>query len=360
MAGGGEQRHDPAEAPAHDLDLLAAAVLGHLLDRLRDHVVHPVLEAEVAVVERDRPVVHEVRRVAAREQVLDDRASLAQVEAAGRRGERRHQQDRGVAERARAIGRAVPAYRALGPLVDDRGRRPAQVRDASTDRQVPGVRGRVDQAVDGKPHLPGDFRVRRPSRAEAEESRAAARRSGPGIRPAGSGRIRRAARACVPGTASTTRCAPFDITIRSCSPQTISTGQADPLEPERVLELRHERPSGGEIARDVARVGEVACERPDRLAVHGARPVERDALVDLGHGRAKDRLGHPDRAAEDALDQRMRLDDAKPARHVEARRRDRDDAGEVELVLLGQRAARRSRRESCRPLWRRRRAPRTG
>ncbi len=196
MARCGEQGHDPAEAPADHLYLLVTAVLGHDLDRLRDHVVDPMLETQVAIVERDRAVVDEVGRIAARKEVFHDRAALAQVEAAGRCRERRDEQHRRMAKRPRPLRRAVAAHGALGTLVDDRRRRPAQVRDAPSDRYVPGVRGRVDEVVDAwKPHCYADSRVRPRPPAAAAGSRAAARRIGPGIRPAGSGRIRPAVQA---------------------------------------------------------------------------------------------------------------------------------------------------------------------
>ena len=70
------------------------------------HLVDPVLHAEVAVLERDLAVLHEVRRPAGVHEVLDQRAAAAQVEAERGRGQRRHQQHR-VALLADLGGRPV-------------------------------------------------------------------------------------------------------------------------------------------------------------------------------------------------------------------------------------------------------------
>ena len=140
-----EQRHDPAQAPADDLHGLAAGVLGDRRDRARQHVLHPVLEPEVAVRERDRPVVHHVGRVPEPEEVLGHRAAAAQVEADRRRGQRRDQQHGQVARAL--LRREVLEDRALRLLVDDPRRRAAQVGDTAPHEHVEGVGRGVDDVV---------------------------------------------------------------------------------------------------------------------------------------------------------------------------------------------------------------------
>jgi hypothetical protein len=78
--------------------------------------------------------------------VLDQARAAPQVEAGGRRGERRDQQDRRVAPRAHR--RAVAVHRALRSLVDHHRRRARQVRDARPDGHVPDVRARVEDPLD--------------------------------------------------------------------------------------------------------------------------------------------------------------------------------------------------------------------
>ena len=68
-------------------------------------LLDPVLDAEGAVLERHLAVLDEVRRPAGLDEVLDQRAAAAQVEAERRRRERRHQQHR-VALLARGGRRA--------------------------------------------------------------------------------------------------------------------------------------------------------------------------------------------------------------------------------------------------------------
>ena len=92
--GGREHREDPAQAPADHVHRPAAGVLRHLAHRGRDHLLHPVLEPEVAVAEGDGAVLHEVRRPPGLDEVLDEGAAAAQVEADRRRRQRRHQQHR--------------------------------------------------------------------------------------------------------------------------------------------------------------------------------------------------------------------------------------------------------------------------
>src|SRR5436853_309738 len=63
-------------------------------DRGRHDLLHPVLDAERAVAERDLAVLDEVGRAAGGDEVLDQRAAAAQVVADRRSGQRRHQQHR--------------------------------------------------------------------------------------------------------------------------------------------------------------------------------------------------------------------------------------------------------------------------
>ena len=72
-------------------------------DRVRDDVLDPVLEPEPAVGVLDLPVVDEVGRAAAVQQVLGDRAAAPQVEADRGRGQRRDEQ-----HRRRACAGAAP------------------------------------------------------------------------------------------------------------------------------------------------------------------------------------------------------------------------------------------------------------
>jgi hypothetical protein len=96
---------------------LAAGVLADLLDRGRDHLVDPVLHAEGAVGEGDLAVLHEVGGPAAGDQVLDQRAAAAQVEAERGRGERRDQEDR-VALLLHPLARTVVVDLPQHPVVD--------------------------------------------------------------------------------------------------------------------------------------------------------------------------------------------------------------------------------------------------
>jgi hypothetical protein len=112
-----------------------------LLDRARQDVLDPVLEAEVAVGVADRPVLHHVGRVAEAEEVLGHRAAAAQVEAERRRGQRRDQQHRQVP--GALLRREVLEDGALRGLVDDADGRAPQVGDAALDEQVEGVGRRM-------------------------------------------------------------------------------------------------------------------------------------------------------------------------------------------------------------------------
>jgi hypothetical protein len=115
-------RHQPDE-----LHRRAAGVLAHPPDRGRDDVLDPVLEAEVAVGERDRAVLDEVGRMALAQQVLGHAVAAAQVEAERRRGERRDEQDRQPVELGRRGRAQVAEDRALRLLEDDPRRGGAQV-----------------------------------------------------------------------------------------------------------------------------------------------------------------------------------------------------------------------------------------
>ena len=172
-----QQRHDPAQAPAEELDGPAAGVLADRADRVRQHVADPELEPEVAVGERDRPVLDEVRRVAHRDEVLGHRAAAPQVEAHRRRGERRDEQHGQVALGLVVLGQ-VAVDDALGRLVDDPRGRAAQVRDAAAEHHVVGVRDRAEASWFGRSGITG-----RPGYAPgplAPGTRAAGRRSASG------------------------------------------------------------------------------------------------------------------------------------------------------------------------------------
>ena len=91
-------RHQPTTCTG------AAGVGARGPDRRRHDVLDPVLEAEVAVGVLDLPVVDEVGRAAAPQQVLGHRAAAAQVEADGGRGQRRDEQ-----HRLRAALRGAPS-----------------------------------------------------------------------------------------------------------------------------------------------------------------------------------------------------------------------------------------------------------
>ena len=139
VAGEREQRHDPAQAPAEQLDRLSARVLADRADRARQHVADPELEAEVLVRERDVAVLDEVGRVPGREQVLGERAAAAQVEADAWRGQRRHEQDRQVVLGI-VVRRQVAVDDALRRLADDLRGRAAQIGDAASEDHVERVR----------------------------------------------------------------------------------------------------------------------------------------------------------------------------------------------------------------------------
>ena len=146
----------------------AAGVRRHLADRGRDDLVDPVLHAEVAVLEGDLAVLHEVRRPPGAHEVLDQRAAAAQVEAERRRGQRGDQQDRVALTSTTLRGRAV--------VVDlaQRARRRSACGASGGDR--PGRRR--------TPCGRRCWRRRRPDRASgsdpwAKSTRRATRRTGP-------------------------------------------------------------------------------------------------------------------------------------------------------------------------------------
>jgi hypothetical protein len=149
--GGCEQRHDAAQAPADDLDLVAARVADDRVDRVRDDLVDPMLEPERAVAERDRAVIDDVGRVATRQQVLGKAAAVAQVEAPRGRGKRRDEQDRRDV-RGLSAAAQVAVDGPLGTLVDDRLARRMHLGDAAAEVHVPRVRGRIDHVVQSHHH----------------------------------------------------------------------------------------------------------------------------------------------------------------------------------------------------------------
>ena len=138
--GGREGGEDPAEAPADDVHRATAGVLADGPDRLGDHLVDPVLEAEPAVLERDLAVLHEVGRPALLHEVLDQGAAAAEVVAERRSGQRGDQQDR-VAALLGLLLRAVVVDLAQGSVVDERPRHRAEVRQTAVHHLVCDVAG---------------------------------------------------------------------------------------------------------------------------------------------------------------------------------------------------------------------------
>jgi hypothetical protein len=144
LAGRGEQQHDPAEAPPDGLHRRPAGVRGYGAKRRGQDVLDPMLEPQSPVAEGDGPIVDEVRGIPESDQVLGDAAAATKVEAAGGRGERRHEQHR------RATGPTAPpapvaVYRPLRPSVDDRRGLTSEVRGPGPDQQVEAIRRGVEQ-----------------------------------------------------------------------------------------------------------------------------------------------------------------------------------------------------------------------
>src|SRR5207244_11807204 len=81
--------------PYEDLHSFPTRRSSDLADGGGNHRVDPVLQAQLAVVEADPPVVHEVGGIAQSGEVFGEAAPAAQVETPGRRRQWRHeQQDR--------------------------------------------------------------------------------------------------------------------------------------------------------------------------------------------------------------------------------------------------------------------------
>ncbi len=208
------------------------ASCGDLAHGRRDDLVDPVLEPEVLVGEGDLAVVDQVGRVPAPDEVLDERAAAAQVEADRRGGERRHEQDRRPGQLAAPRRRVVAAQRALRPLVDDRRGHAAQVGEMPADDAVPDVRRGVGERLGARngrdqvhrtPEASGRPGARRRPAASSSSRANSSARSICGQCPQPSSRASRA-----PGTDSSNRCAPEEKTIRSCEPQTTSSGAVIP------------------------------------------------------------------------------------------------------------------------------------
>ena len=157
-------REDPAERPADDVHLAPARVRGHLADRSRDHLVDPVLHAEVAVLERDLSVLDEVGGPAPGHEVLDQGAAAAQVEAERRRGQRGHQQDR-VALLADLGGRSVVVDLAQRPVADQGARHRAQVGQSAVEHLVRDVAGRGDDLIGLRDQIHGTKSTRSSTRS---------------------------------------------------------------------------------------------------------------------------------------------------------------------------------------------------
>ena len=199
-------------------------------DRVGQDVLDPVLEPEVAVGERDLPVLHAGRsggraracarpsssRGAGRSRSSARPAAAPAAPAGARRGGRRRRQ--------------VAVDRALRRLVDDPRRRAAQVGDAAAEHHVERV-GRRAATRYGELGRVGHRAcpMLRTGRAGAERggSPPARRRSARAPRPAGSGRTPVEQLVGGPrGSASTRWREPRWVTIRSRSPHTSSTGHA--------------------------------------------------------------------------------------------------------------------------------------
>ena len=182
----GEQREHAAERPADHVHRPTAGVRGHLADRGRDDLLDPVLHAEVAVLERDRAVLHQVGTPAGVDEVLDQRAAAAEVVADRRGGERRHQQDRVallVGPRGRdGSGRPRAACRRRSACAASAGGRPGRRRRPGGPRCR--RRTRPDRASGSGPWLETTGARSagvRPARPAAAPRRCGARTSRRGI-----------------------------------------------------------------------------------------------------------------------------------------------------------------------------------
>ena len=136
----GEHREDAAQAPADHVHRTTAGVLAGAADRLRHDLLDPVLHAEVAVLEADLAVLHQVGRPSGLHEVLDQRAAAAQVVADRRRRERRHQQHR-VAGVTHVLLRAVVVQLAQRSVVDQRARHRTEIGQPAVQHLVGDVGG---------------------------------------------------------------------------------------------------------------------------------------------------------------------------------------------------------------------------
>src|SRR5688572_21317612 len=137
---------------------------GDLPDRCRDDLVDPVLNAEVAVLERHLAVLDEVGGPAPGHEVLDQRAAAAQVEAERRGGQRGHQQHR-VALLADLGGRTVVVDLAQRALADQRARHGSQVCEAAVEDLVGDVAGRGDDLIGLRDQIHGTKSTRSSTRS---------------------------------------------------------------------------------------------------------------------------------------------------------------------------------------------------
>ena len=175
-AGRGQQGEGAAQRPADEVDRASAGVRGHLPDGGRHDLVDPVLHPEVAVAEGDSAVLHEVRRTAALDQVLDERAASTQVVAEGRRRERRHQEHR-VPRLARVrrvrLGAVVVDLAETALLDEGPGHRP-QVGQPAGDHSLGEVRRRPrppDRASGSGPRLERTPHTNEPARRRCPDPR---------------------------------------------------------------------------------------------------------------------------------------------------------------------------------------------
>ena len=131
--------------------------------------------------------------------------------------------------------------------------------------------------------------------------------------------------------------------MRSCEPQTTSSGAAIASSVEGVAQLGQQPAPGRQVARDRRPVGVMGGEELDHAGLDGALVAEGQRAVDAPDALAHHRPGQRDGHGEQRAQQRIALDQPEPRRHVEAGRRDGDDALEV-LMALG-----RPQRHACRP-----------
>jgi hypothetical protein len=330
VGGQRQQRHDPAQAPAEHLHGRAAVVLADPPDRRRHDVVHPMLEPEVAIRERDVPVLEQVGPVAGLQHVLGQRAAAPQVETGRRCGQRRHQQQRQRAVRQVVVGWQVAVDSALRRLLDDpRGRAP-QVGHAAAE----------DHVEDVGPGLRDGVRCR--DQLHAKVNMLAASRSGISTcgqcpQPSYSSY----AKSSRSPSASTRWRAPRWVTIRSRSPHTsrigasirssskqpCSSGSSQPADREEARRVLAPSMVAGEHAHDPAGRHRQRSAQRQRRVLHRAQrhaPAERVARDDRHLARLRRRV--VDRRRGERVELRQHRPGPQPLRRREPRQVQRDRA----------------------------------